>query len=227
MDFVFKFNLKQRGDTFKQLLPDMKNFGCFPVQIKINCPTNEIVVKLFSEDKSILTLNESVFYETTEFLLLDYKLPITSSNNINISITHMLDGQGKKDISGDILIKYGRLDGYIIYSETLTQTGDEDLLKLLSSISKYCKFAQKIVWSAPKGLTGIRFVPAIQNVSDDYFKTYTFDAVVNEETGVCLIEQQIDENMPFFIQNLKYYKLELLEQSKGVSKLGIHVYGFF
>ena len=233
MDFVFKFNLPQRNFTYKQLLPNMKNFGCFPVKMIVNCPSNEIVVKLFSDDKSILTLNESVFYETTSFDLIDYKLPITTSNNLNLSITHMSENKDKRDISGEICFKYGRLDGYIIYSNTLTQTKPDDLSSLSKELQKYCKYAQKIVWSSPKGLLGIEFIPEIQSIPDGYFKSYTFNTLIRDNdrlppTNSCLIEQIIDENSLYFIQNLKHYRISLIEDDKcPISKLGIHVYGFF
>ena len=215
MEIVYSINLT-RG-VVKKILPDYKSLSVFPTMIKVESAYKEFEIKLM-DDKPILSLNESVFYDRNTFPLYDYKTQITGASQLYLQIKHLSE---KKDlvIPLNITITYMKLESAIIYSNTYNQTTPEGLATIMDELQSVGKYIVKIVWTSPEVFDGISFVPDFQSNPVGLFESFNFKTENNK------IVQEVEGTT--FINNLKYYKMILNENDDvRVKKLGVAIYGF-
>jgi hypothetical protein len=214
--YVYDLELA-RQEIKKLVLPNMKSKSMFLYQIELlsnNLKQIEIEV---TGRGPIFKLNEAIFYDTTVINLNDYINQIISSNELIMNVKNVnmaINKDGQTNIIS-IKLSYKSYEGGIIFSNSYVNLEKKGLNDIIDELSKVSKYVTKIVFTSPSKLSSIELVPLCKSIPEQ-FKSYTYIADSNNKII-------IDVNDTSFIDNIKYYSLNLQEE---LDKIGVVVYGF-
>jgi hypothetical protein len=217
INFTYNISLK-RGETRKLDLPNLKIERLILRKFTINSEHKSFDIKIVGKE-TIISYGEAVFYQATNFDLIDQVAQIVDADNLTMTVKNLCSGKDANTVNITIILSYEKTEGSIIYNNTYTNLNSEGLAGIVEDIRKAGKHITKIVWTSPNKLASFELKPQFES-DPQWIQARTLLANKQNQVILDLSDDQYDSD---FISQLKYYNLSV---SDNLEKLGVIVYGY-
>ena len=207
----YSFDLKHKEPINCQL-HTLQYKGYFPTNIRFNCRTTSLIIKLTGKS-DILNITESVLLYTNNFDLKDYINIIMSSDKVNLNIIY-IGTELRELFNVEVQVDYNYYEPKIIYNNIYRSLDNDTYITILTDIKNTLIRSKYMILTSDGQLNSLTFEPKFKS-NINILDTYNVSSDNNK------IVFQFPE---YFNENIDSYKM--ICDMNCNSKLGLIIYGY-